>query len=237
MYTQEDTFKLQHLLDANLLAKREDIEDLGNAAVKELSIQNKLAVLQSEWAVQSLTFAEHKARGPVLIRPADYGELVEKLEESQMNLSSMATNRYSKPFETTVHEWLIKLGTVSEIMEQWFQVQNVWTYMEAVFSGGDIVKQLPAEAKRFQNIDKNFMKIVAMAIETGNVVDICNGNELMKTMLPHLQARALPHPAHAAVQPVCALPQPAPAGLLKALQRENIVLTTRASRDCLGRQA
>lgn len=86
-----------------------------------------------------------------------------------------------------VQEWLKKLGTVSEIMEQWFQVQNVWTYMEAVFSGGDIVKQLPTEAKRFQNIDKNFMKIVQMAAETGNTVDVCNNIELIKTMLPHLQ--------------------------------------------------
>jgi dynein heavy chain, axonemal len=86
-----------------------------------------------------------------------------------------------------VSDWLIKLGTVSEIMEQWFQVQNVWTYMEAVFSGGDIVKQLPAEAKRFQNIDKNFMKIVAMATETQNVVDVCNGSDLVKSMLPQLQ--------------------------------------------------
>ena len=86
-----------------------------------------------------------------------------------------------------VSEWLIKLGTVSEIMEQWFQVQNVWTYMEAVFSGGDIVKQLPQEAKRFTNIDKNFMKIVSMATETQNVVDVCNGSDLVKSMLPHLQ--------------------------------------------------
>jgi hypothetical protein len=55
-----------------------------------------------------------------------------------------------------------------------------------VFSGGDIVKQLPQEAKRFQNIDKNYMKIVTNALETLNVVKTCYGNELMKTMLPHL---------------------------------------------------
>jgi hypothetical protein len=35
----------------------------------------------------------------------------------------------------------------------------MWTYMEAVFSSGDIVRQLPIEANRFLAIDKTFMKV------------------------------------------------------------------------------
>ena len=52
---QEDVFKLQHLLDANLLKKCEDVEDLAAAAVKEKQIERKLDVLRGEWAVQEET--------------------------------------------------------------------------------------------------------------------------------------------------------------------------------------
>ena len=92
---------------------------------------------------------------------SETAELVEKLEDSQMTLGSMASNRYSAPFREDVQAWIGKLSTISELLEQWLLVQSMWMYMEAVFSGGDIVKQLPQEAKRFQNIDKNFMKVCA----------------------------------------------------------------------------
>ena len=77
----------------------------------------------------------------------------------QMALGGMATNRYSAPFKGKVSDWITKLSTVEEIIEMWLIVQNMWMYMEAVFSGGDIVKQLPSEAKRFNNIDKQFVKM------------------------------------------------------------------------------
>lgn len=93
------------------------------------------------------------------MQASETAELVEKLEDSQMTLGSMASNRYSAPFREEVNGWINKLSTVSETVEQWLMVQSMWMYMEAVFSGGDIVKQLPQEAKRFQNIDKAFMKV------------------------------------------------------------------------------
>jgi len=182
----EDAFKLQHLLDCKLLAKREDVEELTNAALKEEQIEIKLNAIDADWAQLTLSFADYKTRGPVILKGGDTAELIEKLEDTQMTLGGMATNRYSAPFKEKVQNWIITLSTVSEIIEQWLMVQNMWMYMEAVFSGGDIVKQLPQEAKRFQNIDKNYMKIVTTALETKNVVATCYGNELMKNMLPHL---------------------------------------------------
>ena len=47
----EDVFKLQHLLDSDILKCRDDIEELTSAAVKEEQIEKKLAVLQADWAL------------------------------------------------------------------------------------------------------------------------------------------------------------------------------------------
>ncbi|KAI3432720.1 hypothetical protein D9Q98_004263 [Chlorella vulgaris] len=182
----DDVLKLQHLLDLSLLAHRDDVEELCASAVKEEQIEVKLAAVGAQWAAEAFTFAEHKQRGAVVLKPSDTSELLERLEDSLMVLGSMATNRYSAPFRGEVQGWISKLSTVSETLEGWLTVQSMWQYMEAVFSGGDIVKQLPQEAKRFANIDKNFIKVVAHASETLNVVDTCVSTELLRTMLPHL---------------------------------------------------
>ena len=102
-------------------------------------------------------------------QPSETSEVIEALEDSQMALGSMASNRYAAPFREAVAGWLGQLGVVGEQLESWLAVQALWMYMEAVFSGGDIVKQLPAEAKRFQNIDKNFMKVPGGPCMQGNV--------------------------------------------------------------------
>ena len=178
--------KLQHILDMDMLKNAEEIEDITGGSSKELQIEEKLAAIEEIWLVNTLQFQNFKNRGPVILKPKELGEIMESLEDSQMQLGSMASNRYSAPFREKLQYWVVSLSTVYDIVEQWIAVQNLWIYMEAVFSSGDIAKQLPQEAKRFSGIDKNFMKITQKANENPNCVECCCNNDLMKTLLPHL---------------------------------------------------
>mmetsp|Transcript_22861 Transcript_22861/g.57008 ORF Transcript_22861/g.57008 Transcript_22861/m.57008 type:complete len:4427 (+) Transcript_22861:2-13282(+) len=181
-----ETFKLSGLLDANLLEYREDVEEIANSAVKELQIEEKLAGIASDWSDKTLTFSPFKTRGLIILNGGATVELMEQLEEAQMLLGSLMASRYVAPFKEDVQEWITKLSTVSEILEQWVQVQAMWMYLEAVFTSGDIAKQLPQESKRFQGIDKNWVKIMSKANEQPVVVQYCYGNDVLQQLLPHL---------------------------------------------------
>lgn len=53
-------------------------------------------------------------------------------------------------------------------------VQRKWMYLESIFIGGDIRAQLPEEAKKFDNIDKLFKKIMSDTNKNPQVLDACH---------------------------------------------------------------
>lgn len=53
------------------------------------------------------------------------------------------------------------LVSVRSVLDEWITVQNKWLYLEGVFIGGDIREQLPEEAKKFDDIDRHFIKVKA----------------------------------------------------------------------------
>ena len=76
-----------------------------------------------------------------------------------MNLQSMSASPFIGPFLNTVQKWEKCLTLISEIVDECIVVQRKWLYLEGIFIGGDIREQLPDEAKKFDEIDKNFRKV------------------------------------------------------------------------------
>ncbi|XP_048268511.1 dynein axonemal heavy chain 8 [Bombus terrestris] len=183
---ESETFTLASVMQAPLLKYKDEVEDICISAVKEQDIESKLNQIIAEWATVDLQFSTFKQRGELLLKGSETIEIISQLEDSLMIISSLLANRYNAYFKKDIQLWQNKLSNTSEILAKWLTVQNLWAYLEAVFIGGDISKQLPAEAKRFNNIDKAWVKIMYRARENVNAVETCTGDETMGQFLPHL---------------------------------------------------
>lgn len=163
-------------------------------------IESKLKEISSQWEGMMFDFGTWKGRDyPCVLSGAKVGETQEVLEETMMNLNTMNAWNH-RPFKPM----LLRLrGTQSPSRRSSTdccprsptratplsdgsrpprgllgladgEVQQMWTSLESVFTGGDIAKAMPMEvapfkgfmahlprkAKKFQQIDKDWLKIM-----------------------------------------------------------------------------
>ena len=98
-----------------------------------------------------------------------------------MQMQTFLTMRHVAPFREEATELLANLNDAADTLEQWVKVQLMWCSLESVFTGGDIAKQLPMEAKKFSKVDKDWTKIMQVRLRVWR----CCGAFTPSTRLVH----------------------------------------------------
>ena len=176
-------FCLADLLAAPLVSMFDQIEEVTDGADKEDKIDKKLKEVEDRWETRAFQFQTWKSR-PVSVIQAEKG-VVDELDEDQMTLQTQLTSRHIRPFEARAKDKLKELSDASDVLTLWSKVQQTWCALESVFLGGDIAKQMPMIAKKFQKVDKDFIGIMSRAVDD-RIVLTASSNEALKGLLPSM---------------------------------------------------
>ncbi|XP_031336595.1 dynein beta chain, ciliary isoform X1 [Photinus pyralis] len=176
----EDT-TLADLLLLNLHECEDEVKNIVDKAVKEMSMEKILRDLDTTWSSMEFEQETHSRTGCSLLRASE--KLIETLEENQVQLQNLITSKFIAHFLEEVSAWQTKLSIADQVISLWFEVQRTWMHLESIFmSSEDIRKQLPEDSARFDQIDSDFKELMTEMAKTPNVVESTNKEGLLPTL-------------------------------------------------------
>jgi len=107
-------------------------------------------------------------------------ELITQLEDNQMTIQTSMGSKFVAEIRDEVEMWEKKLGYISDCIDEWLVFQKSWMYLENIFNAEDIQKQLPAEAKMFQLVDKFWKDIMIRTKKNPLVTEACASQVLLE---------------------------------------------------------
>lgn len=131
----------------------DEIMDISHAATMELQIENGLKNIREIWDHMGIETALFK-EGIYRIKGVD--DCLAAVEENAVQISAMKATRFVEPFAKEVDYWEKTLNYVMETIENSLSVQRQWLYLENIFQGEDIRKQMPKETVKFENLTEGY---------------------------------------------------------------------------------
>ncbi|KAH8387117.1 hypothetical protein KR093_004852, partial [Drosophila rubida] len=170
-----NTYEEAHAFDDE--ANADALMQISSQATGETQLENMLKGIETMWKETELSIATHHDQKDVFIL-AGTEELQAVLDDANVNINTIAASKFVGPIKTRVDEWIAALDQFGKTFEAWMDCQGAWIYLEAIFASADIQRQLPHEAKMFNQVDKNFKEIVrqakkvALALPTMSSVEV-----------------------------------------------------------------
>ncbi|XP_077994098.1 dynein axonemal heavy chain 6-like [Glandiceps talaboti] len=158
-FTPEEPLNLGLLDKINAFKHTEAIEEISGMASSEASLEALLKKVEDAWKTTEFVVLPHRDSKDVFILGGT-DDIQVLLDDSMVNVSTIASSRHVGPIKPRVEEWLKNLQLFSETLDEWLNCQRNWLYLESIFSAPDIQRQLPAESKMFATVDKSWKEVM-----------------------------------------------------------------------------
>ncbi|CAE8623425.1 unnamed protein product [Polarella glacialis] len=172
----EDGLTLQQLLEIGILDHIETLERISAEAQKQHGLKTALAQMKREWRATEFGLTPHKS-GTHMIKGID--EIQAQLDDHIVKTQGIRGSPFVKPIEKEVKDWEAKLIYIQDLTEQWLLVQRSWLYLEPIFGSDDIQRQMPNEAKRFQQVNGLWRTTMEAVFENPNVLEVSEIENLL----------------------------------------------------------
>ena len=143
---------LQFLLDLNIVERLDDVQEITVSADKEYKLERGLSDMKDEWAEIAFEVKAYKETGTSIVGGVD--EIIALLDDHIVKTQTMCGSMYIKAIEGEARGWESQLKYAQNLVDEWIAMQRVWMYLEPIFGSEDIMRQLPTEARRFNDVDK-----------------------------------------------------------------------------------
>uniref|UniRef100_A0A8C2R7B6 AAA+ ATPase domain-containing protein n=1 Tax=Capra hircus TaxID=9925 RepID=A0A8C2R7B6_CAPHI len=174
IFEMTETFTLENMFAMELHKHTDVLNEIVTSAIKEIAIEKAVKEILDTWENMKFNVVKYykgtQERGHIL---GSVDDIIQCLDDNTFNLQSISGSRFVGPFLQTVHKWEKTLSLIGEVIEIWMLVQRKWMYLESIFIGGDIRSQLPDEAKKFDNIDRVFKRIMGETLKDPVIKRCC----------------------------------------------------------------
>ncbi|XP_053995639.1 dynein axonemal heavy chain 1-like [Hylaeus anthracinus] len=172
------TFK--NLLVLGIHEFEELVKTVADTAAKEYATERTLNKMIAEWESIIMEILPYKTTGTYIIKIAE--ETMMLLDNHILGVQQLSFSPLKTAFEDEINEWETKLKLTQEVLLLWLSVQRDWLYLEPIFTSEDITTQLPAEARRYNAMERNWRRIMKNAHENPYIIKICPDKNLLESL-------------------------------------------------------
>ena len=180
-YHQDVNFSIRLLIEYGILDHLEAVENISGIASKEWSMLKTLQKMNKEWKGKEFMCMAYKDSGTFILASTD--EIQAILDDQIVKIQAMSASPFAKPFKEQVTDLESMMQTLQDLIDNWLKCQSTWLYLEPIFSSEDIVKQMPEEGSKFQEVDHMWRELMSKTSEAPVVVPLAKDKTNLELLL------------------------------------------------------